>query len=70
MSCGIAGHLRTVPERSMDCYEMQVTVEELRNRMGLHWTSRIVGASFQSGDVDGRGDTVVLLIQRQAEGVE
>ena len=55
-------------------YELRYAVghryaRDLRDTLGLPKTSRIVGASFQAGDVDGRGDTVVLLIQRQAEGV-
>lgn len=55
-------------------YELRYAVghryaRDLRDTLGLPKTSRIVGASFQAGDVDGRGDTVVLLIQRQEKGV-
>ena len=56
-------------------YELRYAVghryaRDLRDTLGLPKTSRIVGASFQAGDADGRGDTVVLLIQRQEKGVE
>ena len=37
---------------------------DLRDQLGIPKTERIVGASFQVGDADGRGDAVVLLIER------
>jgi len=48
-------------------YAVGPYARDLRMRLGLPKTSRIVGASFQAGDVDGRGDTVVLLIQKESQ---
>ena len=55
-------------------YEMRYAVghryaRDLRDQLGLPKTSHIVGASFQVGDVDGHGDTVVLLIERAVAGL-
>ena len=48
-------------------YEMRLSARELWQRIHqLPYSSRIVGASFQVG-IDGHGDTVVLLIEREAE---
>ena len=59
---------RVAPER----YELRYAVgrrfsRDLRNTLGIPKTSHIIGASFQVGGIDGRGDTVVLLIERSEE---
>ena len=52
-----------------ETYELRYAVghryaRDLRDQLGIPKTERIVGASFQVGDADGRGDAVVLLIER------
>ena len=51
-------------------YELRLSARELWQRIHqLPYSSRIVGASFQVGDENGHGDTVVLLIERAVAGL-
>ena len=69
-SASTATRRPNAPER----YELRLSVSDPRLRQFLTPETarpssmpRIVGASFQVGDVDGHGDSVVLLIERPAE---
>ena len=56
--------MTTDTKSTKETYELRLSVD---GGLGLYPrdpTDRIVGASFQAGDVDGRGDTVVLRIER------
>ena len=62
--------------RERERYELRYAVGhrydcfwDLRDRLGIPKTSRIIGASFQAGAAEGHGDTVVLLIERPVEAV-